>query len=81
MSDFVDNHSIAKDLPEYRESIHKLKEHDAHFSRLMDEYEVLDKQIVRIEQGLELLPDLELDTLKMKRVQLKDDLIGQIQKA
>ncbi|NND91856.1 MAG: DUF465 domain-containing protein, partial [Granulosicoccus sp.] len=76
MSKLVDNHSLAQDLPEFREAIHTMKMNNAHFSRLMDEYEALDKHIVRIEQGLEHVQDLELDGMKMKRVQLKDDLLG-----
>ena len=65
MSQFVDNHSLAQDLPEYREAIHNLKMNNAHFSRILEEYEALDKQIVRAEQGLEHFPDLELDGMKI----------------
>jgi len=79
MSQYVDNHSLAQDLPEFKEAIHDLKMNDAHFSRILANYEELDKEIVRAEQGLEHVPDLELDALKMKRVQLKDDLVRQLQ--
>lgn len=79
MSQFVDHHSLAKDLPEYRDAIHDMKMNNAHFSRLLEQYEALDKHIVRIEQGLEHMPDLELDALKMDRVRLKDDLVSQLQ--
>jgi uncharacterized protein YdcH (DUF465 family) len=41
---------------------------------LFDEYEALDRSVIRIEQGLEHLSDLELDKLKMQRVVLKDEL-------
>ncbi len=78
MSDFVDHHSLATDLPAFKEAIHNLKINDAHFARLMQEYETLDKKIVRIEQGLEHLPDLELDGLKMERVAMKDTLVSYI---
>ena len=79
MSQYVDNHSLAQDLPEYREAIHDLKMNSAHFARILREYEELDKKIVRTEQGLEHIPDLELDALKLKRVQIKDDLVRQLQ--
>ena len=79
MSQYVDNHSLAQDLPEFREAIHELKMNNAHFSRILGLYEELDKQIVRTEQGLEHIPSLELDALKLKRVQLKDDLVSQLQ--
>jgi len=80
MSEFVDNHPLARDLPEYKDAIHALKANDAHFLKLFDEYESLDKSIVRAEQGLEHLPDLELDDLKLKRVQLKDSLVEILRK-
>jgi len=81
MSQLVDNHPLGRDLPEHKDAIHALKMNDAHFARLMEEYEVLDKEIVRIEQGLEHVPDLELDGMKMKRVQMKDDLLAKLQQA
>lgn len=81
MSEFVDNHPLSRDFPEHKEHITKLKTGDAHFARLMAEYEVLDKEIVRSEQGLEFKEDLELDGLKMKRVQLKDELFGMLEKS
>ena len=76
MSGFVDHHPLARDLPEYKQDIHDLKTNDNHFSRLLERYEALDKEIVRAEQGLEHRPDLELDGLKMQRVELKDELAG-----
>lgn len=81
MSQLVDNHPLARDLPEHKGTIHTLKMNDAHFSRLMEEYETLDKSIVRSEQGLEHRDNLELDGMKMKRVQLKDDLLALLQNA
>lgn len=80
MSQLVDNHPLARDLPEHKDAIHDLKMNDAHFSRLMEEYETLDKEIVRIEQGLEHVADLELDGMKMRRVKMKDDLLALVQK-
>lgn len=81
MSQLVDNHPLARDLPEYKDTIHDLKMNDAHFSRLMEEYETFDKEIVRIEQGLEHVADLELDGMKMKRVKMKDELMALLQKS
>lgn len=80
MSQYVDNHSLAQDHPEFREAIHELKNSNSHFTRILTKYEKLDKQIVRMEQGLEPVSDLELDALKLSRVQLKDDLVSQLRK-
>jgi len=79
MSDYVDNHPLSRDLPQYRQAIRDLKMNNKHFSRLLVEYEAIDKKIVRIEQGVEHTDDLELDALKMKRVHLKDDLVEHLQ--
>ena len=76
MSEYVDNHPLARDLPEYREDVRELKTGDRHFARLMGEYETLGKDIVRAEQGVEHRPDLELDAMKMQRVRLKDELVA-----
>ncbi len=79
MSEFVDNHPLSRDFPEHKQHITTLKGSNAHFSKLMAEYEVMDKEIVRVEQGLEFKDDLELDGLKMKRVKLKDELFGMLE--
>ncbi len=79
MSEFVDNHPLSRDFPEHKLHITTLKASDAHFAKLMAEYEIMDKEIVRVEQGLEIRDDLELDSLKMKRVQLKDTLFSMLE--
>lgn len=75
MSGLVDNHPLSHDLPEFKAEIHALKTGDVRFAKGLDAYEVLDKEIVRIEQGIELRTDDELDALKMRRVQMKDELV------
>jgi len=77
----VDNHSLISDFPEYRQQIHDLKTSDAHFVRLHEQYEAIDREIIRAEEGLEHRSDLALDALKMQRVQLKDQLHQMLVKA
>ncbi len=71
---YVDNHPLISDFPEYRQQIHDLKMSDAHFVRMHAEYEALDREIIRVEERLEHRSDQALETLKMHRVQLKDQL-------
>lgn len=78
MSDYVDNHPLGRDFPQLREKIHELKTGDAHFRRLMHEYEDIDRSVVRAEQGVDHLSDLDLDGLKAKRVHLKDSLYAML---
>ena len=70
----LDNHSLANELPEYRDTIHTLKTSNAHFAKLFDEYHVIDKEIHRIEQGVETPADDYVEECKKKRLHLKDAL-------
>ena len=72
MSEYVDNHPLGRDFPEFKEAIHTLKMNDRHFKRLLDEYENVDREVVRAEQGVEYLADLELEEKKKVRLHLKD---------
>ncbi len=69
-----EHHSLVKEFPEYKEKIHELKANNAHFARLFEEYENVDKEIYRIEEGIETPSDEFTESLKLKRVELKDEL-------
>ena len=73
---YVEKHPLSVDFPELRDRIHELKTHDAHFAKLMSEYEALDREIIRVEEGIEHRSDEALEHLKMRRVRLKDQLYG-----
>lgn len=75
---YVDKHPLATDFPELRDRIHALKTSDAHFAKLVTEYEALDREIIRIEEGIEHRSDEALEHLKMRRVQLKDELYAML---
>ena len=77
----VEHHSLIADFPELREQLHNLRQQDSHFARLADEYEVLDKRICRVEDGIDVLDDGALSTLKAERVAMKDELSRQMKKA
>ncbi|MCP5266755.1 MAG: YdcH family protein [Burkholderiaceae bacterium] len=78
MSQYVDNHPLGKDFPEMRDAIHQMKTNNSHFSKLFDEYEAIDREVVRAEQGVDHVSDLMLEEMKMKRVHLKDELYGML---
>lgn len=69
-----DHHPLAKDFPELKDRIHALKTGSTHFARLEREYEELDKEIVRLETGLEHSSSSDLEGKKQRRVSLKDEL-------
>ncbi|MHA3049366.1 YdcH family protein [Acinetobacter sp. ANC 4641] len=68
-------------FPEYRGLISKLKQEDAHFSKLFEEHNAIDHEIIRLEQdpvtsGLE-----EIETLKLKKLKLKEELYDMLKRA
>ncbi len=77
----VEHHPLVRDFPDMREQLHSLRQSDRHFANLADSYEVLDKRICRIEDGVEMLDDAALGALKQERVALKDDIARQLKRA
>ena len=77
----IENHSLANELPEYKEQIHDLKMNNRHFHRLFDEYHEVDHEIHRIEQGVENTSDEYIEGLKKKRLHLKDELYAMLKEA
>jgi hypothetical protein len=77
----VDHHPLMNDFPELRDTLHSLRQSDHHFARIASEYEDLDKRICRVEDGVEVLDDAGLTSLKQQRVSLKDDVARMLRKA
>ena len=53
---------------------------DAHFARLFKEYHELDHEVRRIEEGVETTSDDYLETKKIARLRLKDELFNMLKK-
>jgi uncharacterized protein len=75
----LDNHPLARDFPAMKDKIHQLKLSNGHFARLNDDYEAVDKAVIRLETGVEHASDAELESQKQKRVRLKDELYALLQ--
>ena len=76
----INTHELADEFPEYKEQIHRLKAKDAHFSKLTEEYHAISREIKRIEQEIETVSDAYAETLKKKRLKLKDELFDILKK-
>ena len=76
----IEPHGLYHDFPELSDRIHTLKIQDADFSKLFDEYDRLDHEIRRLEEGGLLIADSEMEELKLKRVHLKDKLYAYMNK-
>jgi uncharacterized protein len=73
-----EKHDLVHELPEHRETIHRLKMDNAHFARLFDEYHEVDHEVHRIETGVETTSDEYLEERKKVRLHLKDELYRMI---
>ena len=65
-------------LHEYREIISEIKTKNAHFAKIFERHNELDKKISDVDSGREFLDDAELDTLKKEKLKLKDEAYAMI---
>jgi len=73
-----EKHDLVHEFPEHRETIRNLKSNNHHFVRISAEYHKIDREILRIETGIENSSDAYLDGRKKIRLHLKDDLFQMI---
>ena len=64
-----------------RDLITRLKQEDAHFARLADEYHEVNRQVHRIDAETEAASDERTEDLKKQRLSLLDTLTGIVSKA
>lgn len=76
----TDHHDFASEHPEYKDEIHDLKMNNRHFIKLFDEYNEVNKEILRIEKEIEAASDDRLEDLKKKRLHLSDEMISILSK-
>jgi uncharacterized protein YdcH (DUF465 family) len=68
------HHDLVHELPEFREKIHQLKLVDNHFSKLFDEYHLINSEVLRLEAENIPVTDEAFEALKKQRLNLKDKL-------
>lgn len=67
-------HALPLEFPEKSIKISALKETDAHFAKLVAEYDALNEKVHRAETRLDLLSEEEEEHLRKKRSHLKDHI-------
>jgi len=65
-------------LHEYRDIISKLKVENAHFAKIFERHNELDKIVTEVEEGRKAMDDLELEKLKKEKLALKDEAYAMI---
>lgn len=69
-------HELTDEFPDQGDRIHDLRLNDAHFTKLSDEYHVINREIHRGETNVEPMDDVHLEDLKKKRLALLDEIKG-----
>lgn len=77
----IENHNLYHEFPDFTQQIDDLKLNDRYFLKLFDDYHEIDLSVRRIEELLEASSEQRLDELKLRRVQLKDELFDLLKKA
>ncbi|MES2781559.1 MAG: DUF465 domain-containing protein [Pseudomonadota bacterium] len=67
-------HELHEEFPEAAQKIHDLKVGNPHFAALADRYHVLNREIHRIDSGIEAASDDRTETLKKERLSLLDEV-------
>ncbi|MCF7971837.1 MAG: DUF465 domain-containing protein [Methylococcaceae bacterium] len=75
---FGELHDLRHEFPEYNDRIHDLKMKDGHFKVLFDEYDELAHEMLRIQQNIETPSDKVVEGLKIRRLNLKDQLYAML---
>ena len=74
-------HELHEEFPNDSQRIHDLKVSNAHFARIAERYHALNRDIHRVEAGVQAMSDESLETLKKQRLLLKDEVASMLVKA
>ncbi|MES0863613.1 YdcH family protein [Ruegeria sp. SCPT10] len=74
-------HELAEEFPDKVELMSQLKQSDAHFARLADEYHEINRQVHRAETNIEPVEELAEGEMRKKRAALKDEIWAMLTKA
>lgn len=69
-------HELAEEFPEHGDAMHRLKAENAHFAKLSDEYDELNRAIHRAETDVEPTDDVHMEDMRKRRLALKDEIYG-----
>lgn len=65
-------HTLGEEFPDQLGAIHALKASDAAFAKILEEYDEVNDQIHRVETNIEPVSQEVENTLRKRRVALKD---------
>jgi uncharacterized protein YdcH (DUF465 family) len=71
-----ESHDLFHEFPEYKDRISELRTANPKFAELYDKYHAINDEVERIELEIETPSDVYTETLKKKRLHLKDEIYG-----
>lgn len=71
-------HELAEEFPDKIEQMHGLKETDAHFRKLFDEYHDVNRAVHRAETNVEPMAETAEAELRKQRMLLKDQIAAML---
>ena len=74
----VPHQNLTESFPELKEAFHHLKTSDTHFQHVLQQYEALDNEINRIDNGGDAIDQLRFETIKKQRHTKKLDLLSSL---
>jgi hypothetical protein len=70
----MEKHNLLNEFSEYQDKISILKTENNHFKKLISDYDEMEHQIHRINNGDEIMIDEAFKELKVKMLHLKDEI-------
>ncbi len=67
-------HELPEEFPQYAEKISELRQSDAHFARLADEYHALNHKIHLAETHVEPTDEIHEAEMRKERLAIKDQI-------
>lgn len=67
-------HELHEEFPEFAEKLSDLKQSDAHFAKLADEYHEVNRAVHRAETNVEPTDQFNEEEMRKKRGNLKDEI-------
>ena len=74
-------HELAEEFPELVGQMQRLRETDAHFAKLCDDYHVKNRAVHRAETNIEPTADEYLVEMRKERMALKDQIYAYIRRS
>ena len=65
---------LSEEFPDRVEQMSKLKQENAHFSKIYDEYHEINRAVHRAETDVEPTDDLHMAEMRKQRLALKDEI-------